>query len=294
VSPGSAPPSYRVPVPNAFTINTVGLLSEGGWPFPLSIDCRRLPDGPLDVHLTAIGVTQVADLVEKYAGPTCVVFDVGHYQFRPDSRSELLDLEEVARARNVEVASYDVEWAAPLPAPGEKNLISVATKDLTRLVADLHTYDFHLVDAPRRLQGSDVENLMLQAHTSAPTDPPLLARLGWATLEMDVHDDCYARVVSRLGSFVSDVIARLISTLAGTVMSRAGLEPLVAPPNAQVLEPLIVPGVAWIAPQQLANVHGSNLTLGWSLQRWQLGLRPPDDAQQTLLYDMAAQRWRWL
>jgi hypothetical protein len=294
VSPGSVPPFYRVPLPNAFSINTVGFLGEGGYPFPLSIECGPLAAGVWDVHLTALGVTQLADLVAKYAGPTCVVFDVGHYEFKPNSRSELLDLEEVARVRNVEAASYDVEWAAPFPAPGKKHLISVATKDLVRLVADLPMYDFHLVDSLRPLEHSDVENAVLKAHTRAVTDPRLLAQLEWASLEVDIHDDCYVRLVTRLLPFVSDVIARLITTLAGTVMSRVGFEPLVTPPNAQVLERVIVPGAAWTAPQGLARASSSTLTMGWSQQSWRLSTPPPDHAEQTLLYDMAGHQWRWL
>jgi hypothetical protein len=114
---------------NAFVVNTIGV----NWtPFPFCVRTDVTPAGIWTLSLVALDVSDVGRSWADIALPNTYVWDIGHYQFRPGSDELLIDAEEIARTRAIEVAGYDIERARAHRGPareGIRDLIRIRSSD---------------------------------------------------------------------------------------------------------------------------------------------------------------------
>lgn len=275
---------------NAFLVNKIGV---AGTPFPFAVRTELTPKEIWTLSLVALDVSEIGAAWVDAALSYTYVWDVGHYIFRPGSNQLLLDAEEIAKARGLEVMGFDVEWARYGRAParqGTRGLIRLRSYDLPAFVEDLHAYEFEMIDASHDLSSDELDELMMIAHTR-DKDATLLDHIAWASLYVNNHDACYiwheARSDKLLRAIVQRALVNFVSATAQTVNE-------IAPPPQSVLEILTEPGLAWTAPQELVTVSDKTATLALAPIYWTLRDELPREARQLLRYQFELGTWEWL
>jgi hypothetical protein len=275
---------------NAFLVNKIGV---AGTPFPFAVRTELTAQEIWTLSLVALDVSEIGAAWVDAALPYTYVWDVGHYIVRPGSNQLLLDAEEIAKARGIEVKGFDVEWARYGRAParqGTRELIRLRSSDLPGFVADLHTYEFEMIDASHDLSSDELDELVMLAHTRDKY-ATLLDHIAWASQYVNNHDACYiwqeARSDKLLRAIVQRALASFVSATTQTVTE-------VAPPTPNVLEHLTEPGSAWTAPQELVRVSDEAATLALAPTYWTLRDELPREASQLLRYKLELGTWEWL
>jgi hypothetical protein len=275
---------------NAFLVNTIGV---NGTPFPFRVRTDVTPAGVWTLSLVALDVSDVGRSWADIALPNTYVWDIGHYQFRPGSDELLIDAEEIARTRAIEVTGYDIEWARAHRGPareGIRDLIRIRSSDLPRFVEDLHTYDFQMIDASHDLSKAELDELMLIANTRGP-QAAMLDRLAWASVYVSNHDACYMWQETRSNDLLRATVCRAVLNFT-MASSHTDLEVLA--PTPLVLDHLIEPGTAWTAPQDMVTVSEDAIRLAICRGDWKLGQNLPRDAAYGLQYRFKDGTWEWL
>lgn len=275
---------------NAFLVNTLGL---NGTPFPFCVRTEVTPAGIWTLSLVALDASDVGPSWGAIALPYTYVWGVGHYQFRPGSDRLLLDAEEIARLRAIEVMGYDIEWARAHRGPareGIRDLIRIRTSDLRRFVEDLHTYDFEMIDASHELSKAELDELMVIAHTREPK-AGMLDPLTWASLYASNHDACYMWQEARSNDLLRATVSRALVNFT-IASSHTDLE--VTAPTPRVLDHLIEPATAWTAPQDMVTLSEDAIRLAVCRGDWKLGQNLPREAAYVVQYRFKAGTWEWL
>jgi hypothetical protein len=245
------------------------------------------------MSLVALDVSDLGPFWGDVALPYTYVWDVGHYVFRPGSDNVLLDAEEIAEARAVDVTGYDVEWARAHRGPARErvhDLIRIRSSDLPRFVEELYTYDFQMIDASHDLSKAELDELMLIAHTREPKEG-VLDRFTWANLYVSNHDACYMWQEARSNDLLRATVSRAVVNFT-VASSHTQLE--VSAPTRTVLDHLIEPGTAWTAPQDMVTLSDDAIRLAVCRGDWKLGEDLPREAAYMAQYRFKDATWEWL
>ena len=285
---GTGQNGLKVPA-NAFEVNTIG---PAGIPFPFSVHTDVTAGGIWTLSLVALDVSDIAGAWRQIAQPYTYIWNVGHYLFRPGSRTLLLDLEEIARSRAIDVTGYDIRWARLGSEPaGEAShgLIRVRSSDLPRLVEDFYAYDFEMIDSSKELSNRELEAFVLVANTR---DRKLVwvDRPAWSSHYVSNHDACYMSQEAHSSDLLRATVSRALVNFA---VASAGTNLEVTPPTADVLDQLVAPHTAWTAPRDLASVSEEEIGVALCRGGWRLDQPLPREPAIILRYSRRARLWEW-
>jgi hypothetical protein len=241
-----------VPIPNAFTTNTVGL---EGLPFPLSISRGATPWGTT-LHLTALRLADVADLLALRLRPHVLVTNADHYVFESPGSDEIVSLGEVARRSDVDRADF---------------------------------YNIELVDSDVEWDQVRVNEAVLALSTSGAET--IVGDLDRSSTRFSGHDDCYAWIETRSAELADAVASRTIAIFMGTMLSNVGITPEVVEPDAGLLRHLFTKSSDWTAHPSDAAVSAAGVDLPLAAVPWRLGEPPTGQVDGMLSYRPNSGQW---
>jgi hypothetical protein len=196
--------AYKVPIPNAFTINRLGK-SESI--FPLSIEFHQV-ENAFALYIYPQRVIDICDILDEFGFSTLIVFGVDHFTFS-DSAKKPLSLSEVANNEKIIHQAIDTET------------ISIKIDGFRGLFTNLDHYNLHAFDVrPIWQEETVIENVIAIKEHKWPKDKLLLSKLSGANLYIDSHDDCYIYLEALNSDFLKRVVSRTIQSFAGTILDQ--------------------------------------------------------------------------
>lgn len=273
-----------VPIPNAFTTNTVGL---EGLPFPLSISRDETAWGTT-LHLTALRLTDIADLLALRLRPHVLVTNAGHYVFESPGSYVMVSLSEVARRSDVDRVEFDVGWSLPQRAESAMEAIEVAPPAIGDL-AENYFHDIELIDSEVAWDPDRVDEVVLALRTAGAET--ILGDLDLSSTRFSGHDDCYAWMETRTPELTDAVASRTIAIFVGTLLSNAGMTPEVVEPDANVLRHLFTKSSDWTAHPSDVALSSDAVELSLAAVPWRLGEFPTGQVDGMLSYRLESGQW---
>lgn len=282
----------NVRIPNAFTINKVGLDRH---PFPFS--CRvTVVRGVTVLDLCACSLQDMTDLLAA-SMPRCVVcLDADHYVSPPDRPDEFLDLAGVMVTLDIAYVGHDITWAAlGNPRAGDRDLVVIKPSALVRM-AEVYFYGLDLIGVDAEPDAGFVNDVVASLRSADKRGTPLLAtadiRVG---PRVRTHDDCYVHVESGDDTLATDLIARTLTTLVGVALAdRAAVaegsvdvEPL---PRAMA-RALLTAGGEWSSSQSSVTSGSGTVVVPLGNGSWRLSEPLPSRVDRALSYHRASRRW---
>jgi hypothetical protein len=273
-----------VPIPNAFTTNTVGL---EGLPFPLSISRGATPWGTT-LHLTALRLADVADLLALRLRPHVLVTNADHYVFESPGSDEIVSLGEVARRSDVDRAEFDIGWSLPQTSESAMEAIEVMPSAIGQLCEN-YFYNIELVDSDVEWDQVRVNEAVLALSTSGAET--IVGDLDRSSTRFSGHDDCYAWIETRSAELADAVASRTIAIFMGTMLSNVGITPEVVEPDAGLLRHLFTKSSDWTAHPSDAAVSAAGVDLPLAAVPWRLGEPPTGQVDGMLSYRPNSGQW---
>jgi hypothetical protein len=244
--------------------------------------------GRATLHLTALRLADIADLLALHLRPHVLVTNAGHYVFESSDSNVIVSLSEVARRSGVDRVEFDVGWSLPHRAESAMEAIEVSPQALRQL-AENYFYDIELVDSDVEWDQARVDEVILALRTSgadaAVGDLPL------SSTRFSGHDDCYAWMETRLRPLADAVASRTIAIFTGTMLSDAGMTPEVVEPDVDVLRHLYAKSPDWTAHPSGAGVSSDGVDLSLAAVPWRLGELPTGQVDGVLSYRRDSGQW---
>jgi hypothetical protein len=274
-----------VPIPNAFTIiNTVAL---EGRPFPFSVSKGETEWGTT-LHLTALRLADVADLLGRWLRPHVLVSNASHHVFETPDSDVFVSLSELARRSGVDRVEFDVGWSRYQRVDSAMEAIEVTSSTLSQLAAN-DFYDIELIDSEVAWDHTRVDEVMLALGTSVGDS--VLGELDRSSTRFSGHDDCYVLIETRSAELADAVLGRTIAIFAGTMLSNAGRTPEVVEPDAAVLRSLFAKSPDWTAHPSNTAVSGDTVDLSLAAVPWRVGEFPTGRVDGVLSYRLESGQW---
>lgn len=274
-----------VPIPNAFTTNTVGL---EGLPFPLSISRSETLWGTT-LHLTALRLADIADLFASRLAPHVLVSNAGHYVFESPGSYDIVSLSEVARRLGIDRVEFDIGWSLHQRAESAMEAIEVLPSAIGELAEAYHFYDIELIDSDIAWDQGRVDEVVLALGTSGAET--VVGDLDRSSTRFSGHDDCYAWIETRSAELADAVTSRTIAIFVGTMLSNAGMPPEVVEPDTNVLRHLLARSSDWTGHPSDAAVSSDAVDMSLAAAPWRLGELPTGQVDGVLSYRLASGQW---
>lgn len=273
----------KIPYPNAFTTNRLGAQA---FPFPFGASSRRYDSGLVALSVYPQRVTDVSDLVEGFAGNTCVVFDVGH-TWEDLETGELLSLEQIAEELGIDCLALDIN----VPALGE--VIAVSKTDFGKLARDVPHRGFHMIDLPVEQDDEALADMYATLKSHYHHDiTQLLDNLGDSNLYLDGHDDCFLYVEARDYEFLGSVLARTLQIFCGTLIFESRkLLPHISEVPGRLIDEILPLGSAMTVLRENSEFSENKVRIPFSSTEPDLEKERTYDAAGVLGYDLGKGKW---
>jgi hypothetical protein len=282
-----------VPIPNAFTINKVGLHRH---PFPFACRLSAMANDVTTLNLCACRLRDMADLLAIALSPTVVGLDASHYVERPGAGHVPADFAELATGLGINATSYDVGWAAlGNPSKGDRDLL-VFHADQIGLLAEEYLFDLQLVRVSTAPPAAFIDDLVLALRSADAEQRPLLDGLpSDIGPRVSTHDDCYVYVESRDAQFPRALVARTLTMFAGTLIGVGrgvvdGSVEIGELPIA-IVDSLLGDGSEWSSAQSAVSVVEEVIHVPLAKTSWRLSDPLPTGRDRALLYDLSSGEW---
>jgi hypothetical protein len=189
--------TYKVPIPNAFTINRMWASKVL---FPLSIQFQKI-NNVYQLLISPQRVIDLCDIFKEVGVTTFTVFDVDH--------NNLLSLLEVTKEEAVVCQSIDTES------------IVIKIDEFSKLLSTLNHYNLNAFDVPSNWQeGKVIEAVLAVKEHNRASHELILTKINEASLFIFSHDDCYVLLETCNQSILYRTISRIVQIYTGTILAQ--------------------------------------------------------------------------